>query len=439
MTSKKLFQITKSQPKFHSGTLEEMNISDYLKNIATIKDKTIFITDKIRLLNPGFPPTFNLSYAEDFWTRILENTPRGKIDSKFYDYTRLPYHSFSAIAPAIRIGDLDEIIKGNQHYLLLFHIVDINGCAITDNDENYHKFFIANFLDFLKIVGLNLNKVSITIHPGRKTIIKHDLKFKIPQDRCQRIYENLAKEKGFKLKVTSKNTFLSLKMFGNPTPWGFRNEILYKWHNILVDIGTIEYLYLKPKFIFKNEEVIYTDIKEWNKMFIVNAIGLERTLSIINDSKSVYDLPPFLKIESAISEKSQSNNKVGIRSMGQLLLALSAIFSEAGGFSKKHIGNSRSRKNTLNTLLDYFVIIKEILQLNIDVTLLKNVFLAYNNYFPFGDLKLNILQDLTVSLNNEYNTYKDFISKRESYKNPSLVEKLKKYDKIQKKIQSILC
>jgi len=437
MTAEKLFQIAKSQPKFHSDALKEMRILDYIKNIPVIKDETIFITDKIRLVNPGFPPTFNLSYGEDFWTRILEKIPYGRVNNKFYDYPQLPLHSFSAIAPAIRINDLEKIIEGDQQHLLFFHILDVNGCAVTKNNEDYHEFFITNFFDFLKIVGVDLNKISVTIHPGNEKIIKHDLTFKIPPDRSQRVYENLAKERGFEIKKTNENTFLSLKMFGSPTPWGFRNEVLYRRDNDAVDIGTIEYLYLQPKFIFKDERIIYTDITEWDKMFIVNVIGFERVLMIINGLKSIYDLPPFLEIEMAISQKSQFKNKVGVRLVGQLLLALSAIFCETGGFSTKHMGNSRGRKETLNTLLYYLVLTKEILKIDIDIDLLKTIFLAYNNYFPFGDLKLDTitLSELALALNKEYYAYQEFISKRKSYKEPSLIQKLEKCDKIREKIE----
>jgi hypothetical protein len=417
-----------------------MSFLDYIKNIHVIKDETIFITDKIRLVNPGFPSTFNLSYAEDFWTRILEKIPNGKVNNKFYNYTQLPLHSFSATAPVIRINDLEKILGGSQKHLLFFHIIDVNGCAVTKNNENYHEFFITNFFNFLEALGLDLCKVSVTIHPGNETIVKHGLTFKIPPDRSQRLYENLAKERGFEIKKTNENTFLALKMFGNPTPWGFRNEILYRWDNDVVDIGTIEYLYLQPKFILKNGKIIYTDITEWDKMFIVNAIGLERVLMIINGLKSIYDLPPFLEIEAAISQKSQFKNKLGARLMGQLLLTLSAIFCETGGFSTKHMGDRRSRKETLNTLLYYFVLTKEILKMDIDVDLIKTIFLAYNNYFPFGDLKLDTttLSELTLALNKEYYAYQEFISKRKSYKNPNLIKKLEKCDKIREKIEANL-
>jgi len=437
MTPQELFQIAKSQSKFHSTAVKEMSFSDWVKNLHMLKDEVIFITDRIKLINRGFPSTFNLSFAEDFWTRMLEEIPGGKID-KFYNYLQLPPHGFSAIAPVIRMEDLEKILKKSQTHLLFFHMVSINGCAVTE-DNNAYEFFIINFFDFLERIGLDPKKFLITIHPGNETMTKHNVTFQIPPNKTLKFFKSLAKEKGFQLKMINKETFLALKLFGSPTPWGFRNEIFYRWNNNLVDIATFEWLYFSPEFDIKDGKIVYTKITQWDKMAALDGIGFERFLFILNNLKSVYDLPPFIEIERIIFQKSQIQKEFGARLMGQLLLALSAIFCEVGGFSRKHLGGGR-RKNSINTLLYYFFITKDILKTEIDIELLRTIFLAYNNYFHFEDLKLDMttLSNLVSALNEEYFAYQKFISKREHYSAIVNIEKLQKIDEIKEKIEAFL-
>jgi hypothetical protein len=442
ITPGELLQLIKSHPKFHSTTLKEMNFSDWVENLPNLKDEVIFIKEKVKLLNHGCPSTFNLSFAEDFSVRILENIPEGKID-KFYDYTKLPYYGFSAVAPIIRMRDLEKIIEGSKNHLLLFHMLSIGGCVITKNNSSY-EFFIKNLFDFFERLGLDIRNIVMTIHPGNETITKHGVTFRIPLNKALKFCEDLAKEKGFELKLTNEDTFLSLKLFGNPTPWGFRNEILYKQDSGFIDIATIEYLYFIPEFYIKQKGPVYKDIFEWDRMWVLDVIGFERVLSLVNGLKSVYKLPAFLEIEKVIFQKSQLKNELGSRLMGQLILTISAIFEETGSFSKTHLGHNKSsrkhRKTHLRELLYYLFTVKDILGIEIDVGLLKNICSAYNNYFPFGDLKMDdeMINKLTSILNKEYHSYQKFITQRDIYKKSENIEKLRKIKKIREKIKSVI-
>jgi len=442
ITPGELLQLIKSHPKFHSTTLKEMNFSDWIGNLQNLKDEVVFVTDKVKLLNRGCPSTFNLSFAEDFSARILENISGGKVD-KFYDYTKLPYYGFSAVAPVIRMKDLEKIIEGSKDHLLLFHMLSVSGCVITKNNAPY-EFFIKNLFDFFERVGLDSRNIVMTIHPGNETIAKHDATFHIPPNKALKFCEDLAKNKGFELKLTNEDAFLSLKLFGNPPPWGFRNEILYKQDSDFIDIATIEYLYFVPEFYIKQKEIVYKDIFEWDKMWVLDVIGFERVLFVVNGLKSVYELPVFLEIEKVIFQKSQIKNELGSRLMGQLILAISAIFEETGSFSKARLGHDKSsrkhRKTYLRELLYYLFAIKDILGIEIDVDLLKNICSAYNNYFPFGDLKMDdeMINKLTSILNKEYHSYQKFITQRDIYKKSENIEKLRKIERIREKIKSVI-
>ena len=160
-------------------------------------------------------------------------------NKKFFDYTALPEHSFWTITKNVRDEDLDKILSGSNQHLLLFHIVAIGGFTITSLSEANREFYLRNFLEFLNHKLGNLSKLKITYFDGGR-INKHGIDKSFEADINQNIYKKFKEIYGFSLLPTKDETFLSLKVFGSPIFWGYRNEFFLNHESKWLDLGTLK-------------------------------------------------------------------------------------------------------------------------------------------------------------------------------------------------------
>ena len=278
------------------------------------------------IVHEGFPGNFNLSFIE---YELLKHNGN-YIDLK----EELIY---TANQPCIRDNDFKFIENPNQdssRYLLRFTISPVGGVYALKSralKEKMAKKVIFDTINFLtKECGLDIKKIYIQyLKPttiSEMTEGKYNFNYDIPLDPNLKYYQKLGIPKQNFIPVSNRDAFLALKVYGRPTPWGYRNEIFYKHHGKLLDIGTVEDLRFKP-IIDKKGKIC--GLEENPHTFVLGGIGVERLLMVLNDfddinqidliSEPAAILRPYLDPQSA-------NQFV------QTLRAIQLIIADSGGY-----------------------------------------------------------------------------------------------------------
>ena len=270
-----------------------MNSKELSKIIDNLKRFEGNITiSSAPVIHDGFPSCFNLSFAE--YGLLKKYGQYLDFDSDFI---------FSKYQPCIRHQDWNTIIsdKDNRYrYLSLFDMVDISGFVLLKDGskkDTSNKFVIKSFVDFIKQIGLDAGKLRISYFDGspisEATKGKYDIKSRIQKDPMIDYWKSLGLTDEQFIPDGTRDTLLSLRIFGNPTAWGYRNEINYEYKDKLLDIGTVECLYFKPVF---NEKQEIIDIKESEHVISISAIGFERILMVLNNLDNVWEVDHIIPI-----------------------------------------------------------------------------------------------------------------------------------------------
>lgn len=257
----------------------------------------------ISVINKGFPGTFNLSLAEGYWL------------NDFGSYLDLTHDwKVSVTQPVIRPDDyLEHILpnKNAERYLALFGLTDIAGWVVLNNKdggEKVQRYMINATYEFLtKKINLNPKRIYVSCFEGGKvndvTKGKYDFDKYLEPDNIGIEEWGKRLPKGHMILDKTRDTFLSLLLFGEPSPWGYRNEIYYdigKNEKDLLDIATIEALSMKP--IFKNGKVV--DVTNWESCFGAGGFGMERMLMAVNGFKHIRECDHIFPLYKKIQEDS---------------------------------------------------------------------------------------------------------------------------------------
>ncbi|MFH0853968.1 MAG: hypothetical protein V1891_00530 [bacterium] len=279
----------------------------------------------------GFPNCFNLSFTEYEMINEFGNYLN-------YDKNLI----FSKIQPCIRHNDWELIIKNNNEsyrYLSLFDMAGIGGCiALADSKEEQNKiseYSINTTIKFLIDLGFDIKKIKVTYFSkclvSKATARKYNIRKFYPTDLWVNYWKKYYHLKKNQLIIDqSRNTMLALNIFGLPTPWGYRNEILYEYKNKLLDIATIEHLCFSP--IFNKNEIVGFN-KNKNSMAL-SVAGVERLLMVINNLDNIWEVETISPIINFISKKAVNHNKSHILIATQAIRVLHRIFTDCESYSK---------------------------------------------------------------------------------------------------------
>ena len=358
------------QKKFNEP-IKKISYSDFL-NQKSYLDVIYDFGNNTPLINKGFKGTFNLSLIEHLWSQI--SISKGTLLSEdIFDYTSFQDHFVYLTSKCFRFNDVDTIIEGSDsiNHSLLFHMATVTGVEYLTKDTFKINRHIEYFIEFLAQF-IDMKKLQISIFQGG-TIEKHNICKFFPKDPNYDFYLKLSKKYGFKLIETNSETFLTLKIYGSPSMWGYRNEFLYSLDNKeLLDIGTFEFLNYVPKFDF-NKEVTYSDVVLSEKVFIGSVIGIERFSMILEDKKELYEVSFNHQLIELIKNNSQlktDSKKIFLTS--EILKVLLFIISENGSLDKKNMTKKRRRK--VYYLLDLLVRNIVLLNITIDIKFLEQYF-----------------------------------------------------------------
>jgi len=316
---------------------------------------------KTSVVNEGFLGTFNISFSEPEQLATFNS---------FLKFTKpLVY---TKIQPCIRTEDfLTKIVKKIDlyKYLGLFEMADTSGCINLPNKTHLEKsaiFTIESLWDFL-IEKLNLNpdKLYIKYFAGgnikKVTSGKYKINKIVPPDKISiKKWQELGLKKENLLPDKSRDTFLALYL-RRPTYWGYRQEILYdigKGKNNLLDIATIEYNLWAP--VIKNDKII--NIKEWDCVFSISAIGVERILMIKNQFKNIMECDHIKPLYDKILKDANNKNKKEVHIATEALRVIHRILTDCKSY--ENLSFNRKKK-----IRKYFFYLKQSLdKLEIPIT-----------------------------------------------------------------------
>lgn len=308
--------------------------------------------------NDGFPGTFNLSYSEaemiDLWGQYLD-----------YDKNYI----YSKIQPVIRFQDWLHIVNCDEHsyrYLSVFDLADIGGSIILKNNndwKNIVQFSIDSLATFLfEKLQLDKSKIRISYFSGGKvsqvTKGKYELNIDIPADNMVEFWQTHGIKNDQLVGDKTRDTLLALNIFGLPTPWGFRHEINYLHEGKLLDIGTFDYLYYRP--IFESGKLV--DLRRWEHLFVISAVGLERILMIKKNFARATDCTHIKPLINIILELAKHKNYQQSEILCQALRAIHRIISDCKGYDNL----SQRRKEKLRTFYKAVLMCQNKLGIKID-------------------------------------------------------------------------
>ncbi len=272
-----------------------------------------------------------MSFIESEWLKEFHD--------QYLDYD----HDYvvSKIQPCIRHQDW-EIIRNDPvnryRYLGVFEMADIGGVInLVDGSRTSEAalFSMGNFYKFLtETIKLSPDKLRITYCIGGSinhlTKGKYPLNKELPRDILVENWKRFGIKESQLLPDDTRDTLLSLNIFGLPTPWGYRNEILYEHQGKLLDIATFEYLYYRPVF----NEVKIVDLKKWEHCFVVSAVGVERLLMVVNDNVQITDCGHIKPVRDLIFEKAKNQNDEQGIIFTEAARTIHRIFADCGGYDK---------------------------------------------------------------------------------------------------------
>ena len=317
------------------------------------------------LVNAGFPSCFNLSFGEG---------PMHDLFGQYLDYNQDLV--FTTIQPCIRHEDWRKIADNETcsfRYLNLFDMAGIGGMTIlqdsTKQDE-VTKFHMKSEIDFIKSVGLDLGKLKILYFVETPISEATNGKYKIdkvfPTDPFYKYWLELGIMGSQLVPDHCRDTMLALNVFGLPTPWGYRYEMLYEHNGELWDIGTVEYLTYRPLF---DEQKNIIDVVPFNHCFGASVIGLERIAAIINDKKAVWEVDTIYPLVERILEKTTESDKCDAIVMIQSFRAIHKIISDGSLYKDL---NTRRKEYIRNFYREFFGLAKK-LNLNYSTELIKEL------------------------------------------------------------------
>lgn len=347
------------------------------------------------VIHEGFPSCFNLSFAEYEMYHSF--------GGQYLDYDRGLL--FSKTQPCIRHQDWKSILnqdKDSYRYLSVFDMVDVGGMLIfidSSKQNEINKIVINSFLDFIDIVGLDKSKLVISYFEScsinEATAEKYKIDKIIPTDPMLNYWIEKGLNKKQLIPDKTRDTFLSLNIFGKPTPWGYRNEIHYKYNGELLDIGTVEFLPFSP--VFKNGEIF--NVTKNKHAVAVSAIGFERVLMVLNDLDFIWEIDTILPLVEALKEKSflQNDSVVFV----QALRAIHQIVSDGGLYKSLN-----KRRKEYARKLFYSSVYKLSNDYNIDIDFIERL------------LEMNAgLQKSMVLEKGIKNTISEIIDRNNSFRN----------------------
>jgi len=290
------------------------------------------------IVNGGYPGTFNLSYSEGYMLKLFGP------NMKVYD---LIVHK---IQPAIRYDDfINKILRGSSKtHLSSFDIGDINGAVNLSSNKNHKEISKENvnaMMTFLTNLGFKPSDLYVTAFDGGSLDEINKLSYRReyssnfyikPDPNIEEFKKILPKENVI---LTKKDTFLYIDVKGfNRIPNGYRNEIFFKTNEGMIDIGTIENLYLMPQK--ENNKIMgYTN----EGLFSVAGIGLERILYCKNNLNHIVECDHIFPLYKEILVDSKKKDKHNAFVYTEALRSLHRIFSEN---NYKNLSKHRRRKVT---------------------------------------------------------------------------------------------
>lgn len=290
------------------------------------------------VVNDGFPSSFNLSFGEG---------PMHKAFGQYLNYDKDLV--FSTIQPCIRHEDWQKIINNESvafRYLGLFDMAGVGGLTVLQDSgkiEEVAKFHMKAILDFLKTVGLNLEKLKVLYFTETSIEVatkgKYAINKNFPTDLFYKYWIDLGLKEKQLIKNKDRNTLLSLNVFGLPTPWGYRYELLYDYNGSLWDIATVEYMTQRP--IYEAKDII--DIMPFNHCIGVSVVGLERINVILNDRKAVWNIDTIKPLIEFVSKVINSKNENDVIVVTQAFRVIHKIIADGNIYAslnkkrKQHI------------------------------------------------------------------------------------------------------
>lgn len=331
------------------------------------KYKGCEIIPKASVVNAGFPGKFNYS----FWEPELD-----ELVGKNYLIPNKDLIHWK-IQPCVRHYDFFNKIEHNEGgaYLSLFEMGAISGAIQKLNVSKEEKativgFTVKSIADFLiNTLSLDKEKLFVSIFMGGEvkdaTKGKYDFKKIIGKDNLT--YEAWIKAGLNKKNIIldrSRNTLLALKL-DRPCWWGFRNEILYKKDEELIDIGTVEWLDMEP--VFKDGDII--GIKEWPHLIAFNLIGLERILFVKNNFKHIRECDHILPIYLTVANQAKIKNENDIFNITECIRTCHRIFTDSGGYKNL----SKKRKEIVRKFLRELKRNTEKIRINLSIKKLEGL------------------------------------------------------------------
>lgn len=241
------------------------------------------------MINEGYPSNFNLSFAWYEWTK-KEGTkgPNKQYVSFAGDML------YTKCQPCIRPQDWKAIIDNEEseyRYLSYFHMADVSGLMAKMDPAKRNelaRFSITSLISFFKSRNIDLKDIHVAYCAGGAvsdlTAGKYAFDKNIAPDPFYDEWIKAGISEENMIADKTRDTFLSLKNYSRPSPWGYRNEIFYKHNGRLLDIATIEHLVFEPVL---DEQMNITDIMDYRHAFSISAVGIERLLMVLNDLDDV--------------------------------------------------------------------------------------------------------------------------------------------------------
>jgi len=290
-----------------------MNLQELIENIKKFHKKVgAEYAPQTSVVSPLFPGQFNYCLDE---VNLLE---------KYGNLVDIGEEHFQKIQPAIRLSDYEFFYNkkfADEEHLGTFSLVTVSGfhSFSKDQSEKYYRQSIKNMLNFLKFVGLDLNKLKITYFSGNdaKSIEesrKHDpqeidrkirVDINIPEDPMKKIWiEEGVEAKQLEANNTRDN-FLTSAWYATKAPWGYRNEIFYRMTDgNFLDIGTIERMIMCPTIKTekneRREEIHFvTKVDFWDMGIVVDAVGVERILQALEEKSKIWEIELFSSLKKS--------------------------------------------------------------------------------------------------------------------------------------------
>lgn len=305
------------------------------------------------VINAGYPSCFTLSFGEP---PMLE---------RFGQY--LDYDSnfiFTKIQPCIRHQDWPSITEKpeDERHLAVFDMAGIGGMIILldhTKQEKITKFSIDTTMELLMSLGLDKDKLRIAYFESTPIVEATKGKYAIDKVFPTDPYASYWKDQhGLRqdqlIPNHDRDTMLALNVFGLPTPWGYRYEILYDYKGELLDIATVEYLNYRPLF---DESGKINDVVPFDHAFAASVVGLERLAMVVNNLNHIWEIDTIKLMVDSLFEASTTKDNAQVVIAVQALRALHRIIADSGLYTTL---NKRRKEYARNFYRPYFLALEQL-------------------------------------------------------------------------------